>query len=153
MRRPDSTDQARLRAKCEEHLRGHLEPAPSPGWRPRFWRPVVWTDLRLVWEYVLRQTQMIKELGERTMATQDQVNALAASVTSDVAAIRAEVDEIKANHPDVDLSGLEAAVASLHQTAQDIDPSPEAPVDSGDGSAPADGSVDASGVGTEQPQA
>jgi len=97
---------------------------------------------------------MITTLGERIMAQQDQVNALAQQVVSDVAAIRAEVDEIKASHPDVDLSALEAAVGSLHQTAVDIDPSPEAPVDtppadggdgsapvdSGDGSAPADGS-------------
>lgn len=60
------------------------------------------------------------------MATQDQVNALAQSVTNDVAAIRAEVDEIKAANPEVDFSALDSAVASLHQTAVDIDPSPEA---------------------------
>lgn len=136
-KRPDSQDRARARHKHERCLCGDNQPCrcttPSPGWHPRWWVPVLWGDLRLVYAELAAQRQQIDQLREMAMSQQDDLNAFAQRITDDVAKIRAEVDEIKAGHPDLDLSALEAAVGSLDQTTSDIDPSPEAPpADGGD---------------------
>lgn len=134
-RRPDSTDLAQAAKRASRHRRclcGDRQPCtctPSQGWYPRWWVPVLWGDLRLVYGELAALKKRFTGIEEKQVATQDQVNALAQRVTDDVAAIRAEVDEIKAAHPEVDLSALETAVNSLHQTAVDIDPSPEAPAE------------------------
>jgi len=49
--------------------------------------------------------------------TQADLDALAASVSSDVAAINAEIAALQQANPALDLSGLQAAVASLDVTA------------------------------------
>lgn len=49
--------------------------------------------------------------------TQADLDALAASVSSDVAAINAEIAALQQANPALDLSGLQAAVASLDTTA------------------------------------
>lgn len=47
------------------------------------------------------------------MATQAQIDALVTRVDTAVAAIRQDIADIKAAHPDLDLSALEASVGGL----------------------------------------
>lgn len=71
---------------------------------------------------------MLQFINERldTMATQEQVDALAARLDTVLAGIRQDIADIKAAHPEVDLSGLEARVAGLETLdAENPEPSPE----------------------------
>jgi hypothetical protein len=47
------------------------------------------------------------------MATQEQVDALATRIDTAVAGIRSDIERIRTEHPEVDLSGLEERVAGL----------------------------------------
>ncbi|KAB2347339.1 hypothetical protein [Actinomadura rudentiformis] len=47
------------------------------------------------------------------MATQEQVDAIAARIESAVSGLRADIEALKAAHPELDLSGLEGRVADL----------------------------------------
>lgn len=49
--------------------------------------------------------------------TQADLDALAAKVSADVTAINAEIAALQSANPALDLSGLQAAVASLDATA------------------------------------
>lgn len=95
-------------------------PGPHPGPRPpsRYVTHVEF-DRRLndLWSYVLGQTGIVTQLGEKLMATQADIDALAAKVSADVTAINAEIAALQAANPALDLTGLQAAVASLDVTA------------------------------------
>ena len=56
------------------------------------------------------------------MATQAQIDALATRINAAVADIRADIETIRAANPDVDLSALEAKVASLEGLAGENPP-------------------------------
>lgn len=155
MKRPDYTDQAQARDRAAaRHKRcvcGDRQPCsctPSPGWRARGWRPVFWGDLRLLWRYVLQQTQLITSLGEKIMASQADVDAIAAalhqedsdlnaavsSISAKIADLQAQID---AGQPVVDLSGLQAEVDGLRgavDSAAALVPAPadNPPADGGD---------------------
>jgi ABC-type transporter Mla subunit MlaD len=63
-----------------------------------------------------RTRTLINQLHRKVdaiMATQAQLDALVSRIDTAVAGIRADIDEIKAAHPEIDLSGLEARVAGL----------------------------------------
>ncbi|MFF3443662.1 hypothetical protein [Streptosporangium sp. NPDC002721] len=47
------------------------------------------------------------------MAKQDDLNNLVGRIDTAVAGIRSDIEAIKAEHPEVDLSALEARVAGL----------------------------------------
>ena len=63
-------------------------------------------------QLLIRVIDKLDEM-EIKMATQDQVNALAARIEASIAGIRQDLDELKAANPDLDLSALEAKVADL----------------------------------------
>lgn len=74
-----------------------------------------------------RHGRMIIHLMERTrtMATQEQVDALAAQLgdfaaglSSALDGIQSDIDDLKAEHPDVDLSAIEEKVAALTPLAE-----------------------------------
>jgi len=49
---------------------------PSPGWRPRWWQWPTWADLRLIWDYVLAQTEMITTMGAEVSESSDAIARL-----------------------------------------------------------------------------
>ena len=60
--------------------------------------------------------QLLKEISRKVghvMATQEQLNALVARIDGSVAGIRLDIEQIKAAHPEIDLSALEERVAGL----------------------------------------
>lgn len=59
------------------------------------------------------------------MATQAQIDALVGRVDTAVAAIRQDIADIKAAHPDLDLSALESSVGGLENL--DAENPPPAP--------------------------
>lgn len=82
---------------------------------------------------------------ENTMATQNDVNQLAGrvdavktAVNTGVAGIRSDLETIKAAHPEIDLSALDASVTTLETSVQgvtDLDaenPAAEVPAEPGD---------------------
>lgn len=75
----------------------------------------------------------IKELGANVSATQDQVNALAVVLHQEDSDLNAAVTRIQAwidNHPDLDLSELQAEVGNLGSavsSAAALVPAPPAP--------------------------
>lgn len=54
---------------------------------------------------------------EGIMATQEQIDALAERIGTATADIRADIAQIKADHPEVDTSALESRVAGLEGLA------------------------------------
>ena len=66
-------------------------------------------------------------LTEVVMATQDQVNALVTRIDTAVAAIRQDIADIKAAHPEIDLSALEASVGGLEGLDAENPEPPPAP--------------------------
>ena len=76
------------------------------------------------YDQVLAELRNIKEI---VMATQEQVDALTASIAqvsqdlaSSSAAIQAELDALKSANPSLDLSALEAAVAPLDDAVKAV---------------------------------
>jgi hypothetical protein len=57
------------------------------------------------------------------MATQAQIDAIAARLTQATADIRADIEALKAANPELDLSSLEGKVANLEGLAQENPPS------------------------------
>lgn len=78
--------------------------------------------LQELWDYVLEQSNQITILGEKLSVTQADLDALATSISADVSAIQAEIAALEAANPNLDLSGLQAAVASLDATANPAPP-------------------------------
>jgi hypothetical protein len=78
--------------------------------------------LQKLWDFVLEQEEQITSLGEKLSVTQADLDALATAVANDVTAIQAEIAALQAANPNLDLSGLQAAVASLDATANPAPP-------------------------------
>ncbi|MCW2767555.1 MAG: hypothetical protein JWO11_3514 [Nocardioides sp.] len=78
--------------------------------------------LQELWDYVLEQSNTVSILGEKLSVTQADLDALATSIAADVSAIQAEIAALEAANPNLDLSGLQAAVASLDATANPAPP-------------------------------
>lgn len=74
----------------------------------RYWRPP-WR----VFMDTLRALEKIDRKVSTLMATQEQLNALVERIDTAVAGIRQDIEDIKANHPEIDLSSLEERVAGL----------------------------------------
>lgn len=74
-------------------------------------------ETRDLWEFVISQQETVSILGEKLSVTQADLDALAASITTDVDLIKAEIVALQNANPNLDLSGLQAAVASLDATA------------------------------------
>jgi len=70
--------------------------------------------------------QSLNRKADRIMATQADLDALVSRIDSAVAGIRTDIEQIKAAHPDIDLSGLEQRVASLEGLDAE---NPQAPVE------------------------
>jgi hypothetical protein len=79
--------------------------------------------LQELWDFVLEQQETVSILGEKLSVTQADLDALTASISADVTAIQAEIAALQAANPNLDLSGLQAAVASLDATANPPAPS------------------------------
>lgn len=62
---------------------------------------------------ILADLAVIKAQLGALMATQEQVNAVVARIDTALAGIRADIETIKAAHPDIDLSALESKVSDL----------------------------------------
>jgi chromosome segregation ATPase len=109
-------------------------PAPSPGWKPCPWRPVFWaelnTELALIADMLRAQdrkitqlARVVRQLEGITMASQADIDALAAALhqedsdlNSAVSAITAKIADLQAQidaGQPVDLSGLQAEVDGL----------------------------------------
>lgn len=98
--------------------------------RPSLWRRLsALLDLPAVVDFRLIKIELNQEVH---MATQEQVNAIATRIETATAGIRQDVADIKAAHPEVDLSALEARVGELEgldaeNPAPSPDPEPEQP--------------------------
>jgi Pyruvate/2-oxoacid:ferredoxin oxidoreductase gamma subunit len=83
------------------------------------------TAIKSLWTYVRAQKVRTDKLGAKEMALQDDLNAIAAGIQSDVTAIQAEIAaleaQIAAGVP-ADLTALKAAVASLDAVAAPVAP-------------------------------
>jgi hypothetical protein len=78
---------------------------PCP--RPRWW------PIRLLWDINRKIDRVETTLEELMTAQQDQANALAARIDTSTTNIRQDIANLKAEHPDVDFSALEASVGGL----------------------------------------
>jgi septal ring factor EnvC (AmiA/AmiB activator) len=94
---------------------------PGKPFNPEDWelvtRSELGRDLNHLWQHVLRQEETINQLGEKIVATQADLDALAQRVSDDVTAINAEITALQQANPQLDLSGLQAAVSNLDSTA------------------------------------
>ena len=78
---------------------------------------------------IVRSLNNLHRKVNQIMATQEQLDALVTRIDTAVAGIRADIEVIKGQHPDIDLSGLEARVAGLEGLDAE---NPEAPVEPGE---------------------
>lgn len=62
---------------------------------------------------VLGVETRLDKLKEMLMATQQQINDLVTRIDTGVAAIRADIAELKAANPELDLTALEASVSQI----------------------------------------
>jgi hypothetical protein len=77
-----------------------------------------------------RDDRKLQEIKEIVMATQEQVDAIVARIDSSTTAIRQDIADIKAAHPEIDLGPLEASVAGLESLDAENPTAPvEPPVD------------------------
>lgn len=84
----------------------------------RFWRLLLnlAQALECIHEWLSRiergQSHLHRKVG-LIMAKQDQINALVERLSAVTDGLRSDIEAIKAEHPEVDLSALEARVAGL----------------------------------------
>ena len=71
---------------------------------------------------IQRTVHTINAKADRLMSQQDEINQDVAELTAAVAAIAAEIDALKNANPQLDLSGLEAAVAAVQALAPPAGP-------------------------------
>jgi hypothetical protein len=78
---------------------------PTP--RPRWWLPRLLVDLTCQYNHIINKL-------EELMASQQEIaDALAARIDTSTGAIRQDIADLKAAHPEVDFSKLEASVGGL----------------------------------------
>lgn len=63
--------------------------------------------------------EILEQIREIVMATQAQVDALTERVNTGVTNIRQDIADIKAAHPEIDLTALEASVGGLEGLDQE----------------------------------
>lgn len=83
-----------------------------------------------LWTYVRAQKVVTTKQGAKLVALQDDLNAIAAGIQSDVSAITAEIADLEAQiaaGQPADLTALKAAVASLDAVAAPVAPPVDAP--------------------------
>lgn len=71
--------------------------------------------------------------ADHIMATQQDIDAFVSRIDTAISGIRADIEQIKAAHPELDLSGLESRVADLEGLDAEnpaADPTPAEPTPS-----------------------
>jgi hypothetical protein len=76
-----------------------------------------------------RDRDLLEQIREIVMATQEQVDAIVARIDASTTAIRQDIADIKAAHPEIDLGPLEASVAGLESLDAENPTAPEEPTD------------------------
>lgn len=88
---------------------------------PPDWYPVSRREFKRhikdIWDYVLEQTEIVTQIGDRQMSQQDDINALTAALAQEdsdlnaaVTGIQAEIAALQNANPALDLTALTAQV-------------------------------------------